>query len=170
MTPMSRPAFESAHVAAAAMKLVHEESGGAAAADEEEIEIYPQRNERSGGFDRGQRSHGGDRGGFGPRGHGAPRGPGDFAPRHARGRQAGLEDGVRLFIGAGHQANVRAGDLVGAITHEAGIRGEDIGPIRITERFSLVEVRAEHAERVIEALRGTTLRGRKVMVRRDRNS
>jgi ATP-dependent RNA helicase DeaD len=59
---------------------------------------------------------------------------------------------------------------VGAIANEAGVPGEAIGAIRITDRFSLVEVPADQAEHVIRALRGTTLRGRKVVVRRDLHS
>ena len=77
---------------------------------------------------------------------------------------------MRLFIGAGRFADVRPGDLVGAITHEAGVAGDTIGAIQIAERFSIVEVKAEHADDIIQALRGTTLRGRKVIVRRDRDS
>jgi ATP-dependent RNA helicase DeaD len=77
---------------------------------------------------------------------------------------------VRLFIGAGRGANIGPGDLVGAIINEAQLSGEAIGAIEIADRFSLVEVRAEHAEAIIHALRGTTLRGRKVVVRRDRES
>jgi ATP-dependent RNA helicase DeaD len=62
---------------------------------------------------------------------------------------------------------VRPGDLVGAIANEAGLAANEIGAIRIQQRFSLVEVPASKAERVIQALRGTTLRGKKVRVRRD---
>ena len=47
---------------------------------------------------------------------------------------------TRLFVGAGRAAGVRPGDLVGAITNEAGLRGGDIGAIQIADGFSLVEV------------------------------
>ena len=63
---------------------------------------------------------------------------------------------------------MRPGDLVGAITNEAGLRGGDIGAIQIADGFSLVEVPGDSADAVIEALRRTTLRGRKVVVRRER--
>jgi ATP-dependent RNA helicase DeaD len=49
-------------------------------------------------------------------------------------------------------------------------RGPKLSGGAIADRFSLVEVRAEHAEAIVHALRGTTLRGRKVVVRRDRES
>jgi ATP-dependent RNA helicase DeaD len=45
------------------------------------------------------------------------------------------------------------------------IDGEEAG-----ERFSLVEVPASRADEIIAALRTTTIRGRKVPVRRDRDA
>ena len=60
------------------------------------------------------------------------------------------------------------GDLVGAITNEAGLRGGDIGAIQIADGFSLVEVPEDAADRVISALRAATIRGQKVNVRRER--
>jgi ATP-dependent RNA helicase DeaD len=75
---------------------------------------------------------------------------------------------TRLFVGAGRAAGVGPGDLVGAITHEAGLDGRDIGAIQIADGFSLVEVPEAAVERVIGALRGATIRGRTVMVRRER--
>ncbi len=75
---------------------------------------------------------------------------------------------TRLFVGAGRAAGVRPADLVGAITHEAGLRGGDIGAIQIADGFSLVEVPDDAAEHVIRALRATTVKGLKVVVRRER--
>jgi ATP-dependent RNA helicase DeaD len=75
---------------------------------------------------------------------------------------------ARLYIGAGRAANVRANDLVGAIVNEAGVDPRAIGAIQITDRFSLVEVPAEIADSIIEALRATTIKGKRVPVRRDR--
>jgi ATP-dependent RNA helicase DeaD len=75
---------------------------------------------------------------------------------------------VRLFVGAGRAAGMRPGDLVGAITNEAGLRGGDIGAIQIADGFSLVEVPEAAAEHVIGALRAATIRGVKVTVRRER--
>ena len=75
---------------------------------------------------------------------------------------------TRLFVGAGRAAGMRPGDLVGAITNEAGLRGGDIGAIQIADGFSLVEVPEAAADHVIRALRAATIKGQKVMVRRER--
>jgi ATP-dependent RNA helicase DeaD len=87
------------------------------------------------------------------------------APRAGAGGPGGA---TRLFVGAGRAAGMRPGDLVGAITNEAGLRGGDIGAIQIADGFSLVEVPEAAAERVIGALRAATIRGQKVIVRRER--
>ena len=75
---------------------------------------------------------------------------------------------TRVFVGAGRAAGMRPGDLVGAITNEAGLRGGDIGAIQIADGFSLVEVPEGAADHVIRTLREATIRGQKVVVRRER--
>jgi ATP-dependent RNA helicase DeaD len=75
---------------------------------------------------------------------------------------------TRLFVGAGRAAGIRPADLVGAITNEAGLRGGDIGAIQIADGFSLVEVPEAAAEHVIRSLRAATIKGQKVVVRRER--
>ncbi len=75
---------------------------------------------------------------------------------------------LRLYIGLGRLAGIRPGDLVGAIANEAGIDARAIGSIDIADRFSIVEVPDDAAENVIGALRQTTIRGKRVSVRRDR--
>jgi ATP-dependent RNA helicase DeaD len=83
-------------------------------------------------------------------------------------RPFGGVDVTRIYIGIGRKGGIRPADLVGAIANEARIGSREIGAIEITERFSLVEVPAAAADAVITALRETTLRGKKVLVRRDR--
>jgi ATP-dependent RNA helicase DeaD len=89
--------------------------------------------------------------------------------RESRRDSGGRVEGVvRLFVDAGRQAGIRPGDLVGAITGEAGVESRSLGAIEIADRFSLVEVPESLAENIIAALRATTIRGKKVMVRRER--
>ena len=75
---------------------------------------------------------------------------------------------TRLFVSVGSRDNIRPGDLVGAITGEANIKGDQVGRVDIRESFSVVEVAAAVAERVIRALNGTTMRGRSLRVDYDR--
>jgi len=98
----------------------------------------------------------------------APRAPAPSEePRRTDSRPSRPGDMARIYIGVGKQAGVRPQDLVGAIANEAGISGGLIGAIQITDRFSLVEVPGEVAEQVIKALGKSSIRGKKVQVRRD---
>ena len=75
----------------------------------------------------------------------------------------------RIFIGAGRDDGVQPGDLVKAIVKQAKVHPREVGSIRISERFSLVEVPEAITEDVIRALRTSGVRGNKVTVRRDKD-
>lgn len=90
------------------------------------------------------------------------------AGESARTPRASLPATVKLFVSLGERDGLRTGDLVGAITGEAGIQGSQVGRIDLRDTFSLVEVDADVAERVIRALNGTTVKGRSVRVDLDR--
>jgi ATP-dependent RNA helicase DeaD len=79
-----------------------------------------------------------------------------------------IEEVSRLWVGAGRKAGVRPGDLVGAITGEAGIDSGELGAIEIADRFSIVEVPTRLMDQIMTALRNTTIRGKTVTVRPDR--
>jgi ATP-dependent RNA helicase DeaD len=68
----------------------------------------------------------------------------------------------------GERDGLRAGDLLGAITGEAGVDGRSVGKIDIHESHTLVEVHDGVARTVIKALNGTTIRGRAVRADFDR--
>jgi ATP-dependent RNA helicase DeaD len=75
-----------------------------------------------------------------------------------------------LFVGAGRSAGVRPGDLVGAITGEAHLTARQLGKITIGAHHSFVEIPESLVDRVIRAMQRTTLRGKKVEVRRERGA
>jgi len=88
--------------------------------------------------------------------------------RPAKGRPQRAGRMERIFIGAGRMLRVTPGDLVGAITNEAGIGGRSIGTITIAERHAIVEVAEALVDDVIEALRASTIKGKRVTIRRYR--
>jgi ATP-dependent RNA helicase DeaD len=92
----------------------------------------------------------------------------DRAPRRGAGSRTVREGMTRLFVGTGRAAGVRPQDLVGAIAGESRLTGRDIGAIEIADRFSLVEVPESAADEVIAALRGSSIKGRRATVRRER--
>ncbi|WP_380166722.1 DEAD/DEAH box helicase [Jannaschia sp. R86511] len=138
----------------AAIALAHQARTGQV--DEQDIPLV--RPGSGGGRDGGRSGPGGGPGG----GRSGP-------PREGGARDAGPGPGrTRLFVSSGRVAGMRPQDLVGAIANESQLSGKDIGPIVITERFSLVDVPDEAATDVIHALQQTRVKGRKVQVRRDR--
>jgi ATP-dependent RNA helicase DeaD len=90
--------------------------------------------------------------------------------RPRRPQRGGSRERVaRMFIGAGRSAKMRPADLVGAITGETRLSGREIGAIEISDRFSLVEVPESAIDEVIAALRRGTIKGKKPMIRRDKD-
>jgi len=80
----------------------------------------------------------------------------------------GLPTWAKLWVGVGRKDNVGPGDVLGAIVGETKLPADHVGKIEVRELFCLVEVRSEDAERVVRALTGTTLRGRRITARVDR--
>jgi ATP-dependent RNA helicase DeaD len=149
--------FDIVEIALGALKLAHEATVGGEPLDEaQEIPEARLRNEWAprDRAERPARPGWGDRGDRGDRRSGSGPGPGM----------------TRLFVGLGRDAGVRPQDLVGAITGESRLRGNQIGAIQVADRFSLVEVPDADADDVVRALRGAMIRGRKATVRRDRDT
>ena len=71
---------------------------------------------------------------------------------------------VSLFLPIGKGRRVRPGDLVGAITNEAGITSRDIGKISIYDHKSFVDVRPSAADQVISACQKIRIHGRSIPV------
>jgi len=71
-------------------------------------------------------------------------------------------------MSVGEREGLRPGDLLGAIVGESGVPPEKVGKIEIRESFSLVEVDHGVAHQVIQAVNGTTIKGRAVRADFDR--
>ncbi len=152
-------------IAAAAVKLA-DDAGEGANADEEEIpSVEPPRHES-----RGKASKVGGRAGGGRRESTHSSARSRESGRGERGRERVRGDVTRLYVALGKKAGIRPADLVGAIANEAGVDSRDIGAIEIADRFSLVEVPNDAADEIIQSLRATTIRGKRVMARRDREA
>jgi len=77
-------------------------------------------------------------------------------------------EAAKLYVGAGRKLKIRPGDLVGAITNEMGLDSTMIGAITIWDRHSIVEVPESLADTIIAGLNATTIKGKRLQVRRDR--
>ena len=89
--------------------------------------------------------------------------------RSSEGRTSGGPPAAmtRLFLNVGAIDNARPGDIVGAITNEAGITSAQLGKIDIRDNHSIVEVASDVAAGVVSKLTGIMVRGRRVVARVD---
>ena len=75
-------------------------------------------------------------------------------------------DIASLYVAAGRDSGVRAQDIVGALANEIGLDPRAVGSIEVSGRHSLVEVPAEIADELAEALCQTRIKGKHFAVRR----
>lgn len=92
--------------------------------------------------------------------------------RKARTISRGARGGgmTKLYVGAGRKLKVRPGDLVGAIANEAGIDAATLGTITVFDRHSIVEVPSTAADGILRAMSKATIKGKRILVRRDREA
>ena len=140
------------NIALAAIKLVHESRG----ATIDELEI-PDASDRL----RGKSPDGKKK--FDKK---APRNAGEKDRGGNKGQRSGGAGTAFVHVSLGRKAGVRPGDLVGAIANETGLVGREIGPIRISEAYSVVGVPEASVEHVIDTMQSTTMRGKRARVRR----
>ncbi|MGZ7087117.1 MAG: DEAD/DEAH box helicase [Ilumatobacteraceae bacterium] len=134
-------------IALAAVKLAHE--AGGATLDEAEIPDFSHK------VDRGPRPDRPDR-----------QGPTGKRPASQGHRGGGTIGTGFIYVALGRKAGIRPGDLVGLIANESNLSGREIGPIKITEQFSIVGVPEARVDDVIGSLRNTMLKGKRPNARR----
>ncbi|MGQ0639918.1 MAG: DbpA RNA binding domain-containing protein [Gemmatimonadaceae bacterium] len=98
----------------------------------------------------------------------AERAEAPVATRPSSAAAGGDQHWTRLFVSVGERDGARRGDLVGAITGEAGITGAQVGKIEMRDTYSLVDVATPVVDKVVERLTGVSIRGRRVTARLDR--
>ncbi len=72
---------------------------------------------------------------------------------------------VTLNIAGGRKSKIRAGDILGALTREAGIAGAQVGKIDISEMQSYVAVHRDVAKQALKHLQQGKIKGRTVRAR-----
>ena len=69
---------------------------------------------------------------------------------------------VKLFINRGSRSGIEDEDIQFALVEGAVIPEESIHDVRILERFTFVDLDAQHAEQALERLDGTKLKGKQI--------
>ncbi len=145
-------------VVAAALALIGQQGRSFLMQDRPRRQSF-ERDDRNGGNDRFERrdsreSGGADRGRAG-------------RPSGDRNRQGGPpESGMdRYRIEVGHDDGVKPSNIVGAVANEGGIDGEYIGPIRIHDSYSTIDLPEGMPREVFQTLQRTRVAGKELQLR-----
>jgi ATP-dependent RNA helicase DeaD len=121
---------------------------------------YDRKNKRGERSERGER---GERGERRERDRDRDRDrDGNKSPRNERRSSNGKM--VRLFINLGKNHKIKTGDILGSITANSGLSGNDIGEIDVRDKFSYVEVPASEVQTVLGAMLGNQIKGKEVNI------
>lgn len=71
---------------------------------------------------------------------------------------------TKLFFNIGKKDKVGAGDIVGSVTANAGISGDNIGKVNVLDKFSFVEVPSDFAQNIILKMSGKQIKGKDVNI------
>jgi ATP-dependent RNA helicase DeaD len=68
----------------------------------------------------------------------------------------------KLIVSAGRAAGLEPSDIIHAITAATGLDGEAVRNVRVLERFAFVEVPQSDADRVVELVSGSEVKGQRL--------
>ena len=77
-----------------------------------------------------------------------------------------LPDFTCISLGAGKKQKLRPGDLVGALTKDAGIPGDDVGKIAVQNSMSFVALKTRSVKRAMALFRDGKIKGKRVRSRK----
>ena len=71
---------------------------------------------------------------------------------------------TKLIVGSGRQDGIEPADIVSAVVDHTHLENDDVRNVKVLERFSFVEVPADRAQDVAEAVSGKQARGAELQV------
>lgn len=75
---------------------------------------------------------------------------------------------TKIYLNGGKKKKLRAGDFVGAISRIEGVTAEDIGIIDVQDTVSYIDILNGKGNKVIEGLKNSTIKGKKLRVEKAR--
>ncbi|UOF02506.1 ATP-dependent RNA helicase DbpA [Bdellovibrio reynosensis] len=88
-----------------------------------------------------------------------------FKNQHGLGKSFQETAMKTLVISGGRKDKLRPGDILGALTGDAGLESSDIGKIEIQDRFAYVAINSKKVDDALEYLRGGKIKGKKFPVK-----
>jgi ATP-independent RNA helicase DbpA len=90
----------------------------------------------------------------------------EVAPFHLSYEERFQPPMVTLWIDSGRKDKIRAGDILGALTGDAGIAGSEVGKIDIFDAHAYVAITQASVNKALACLKSGKIKGRSVMVRK----
>lgn len=173
---MLTPDISSTDVAAALMKMTMEKESGSTGTAHDDINAPERSLSAERGGERSSRfsSHNSGSRGSGSRGYGAgsySRGRSDDRPAghtRSKGRDSDITM-TKIFLSVGKGSGAQVKDILGAITGETGIGGNQVGRIDMQDRNTFVHVDSTQADKVVEKMNGKRIKGAKIFAEKAKN-
>jgi ATP-dependent RNA helicase DbpA len=73
---------------------------------------------------------------------------------------------ITLSIAGGRKDKIRPGDILGALTGDAGVSGSEVGKIDIFDNYAYVAIKRNSADKALACLRNGKIKGRSFSVRK----
>ncbi len=67
---------------------------------------------------------------------------------------------VKLFLNLGKRDKIMVKDIVGSVTANTALSGDDIGNIRLLDNFTFIEVPKEYVEELLAGMHGKPIKGK----------
>jgi hypothetical protein len=88
--------------------------------------------------------------------------PEEVSAENGEGAREVNADTVKLFVNRGERSGISEEDLRWALREGAVLADDDVHDVRVLHRFSFVEVSPDKAERTVDFLDGTKLKGKEI--------
>ena len=76
---------------------------------------------------------------------------------------------TKIYLNGGKKKKIRALDIVGTICNIEGVTSDDIGIIDVQDNVSFVDILNNKGKIVLDNLKNTTIKGKKLKVDKARN-
>ncbi|OPZ66690.1 MAG: ATP-dependent RNA helicase DbpA [Candidatus Aerophobetes bacterium ADurb.Bin490] len=76
---------------------------------------------------------------------------------------------TKIFLSVGKGSGAQVKDILGAITGETGIGGNQVGRIDMQERNTFVHVDSTQADLVVQKMNGKRIKGAKIFAEKAKN-
>lgn len=84
--------------------------------------------------------------------------------KNTKSKYKGNENYIKLFFNVGKLDKIAVKDIVGSITANTAIKGNEIGKINLLDKFSFIDIPKEYLEELLTSMKGKQIKGKDVNI------